>query len=42
MWKLFKIFKLNEVIRQRGDSEFINLLNNVRTGDIQPSDIRLL
>ena len=36
LWKLFKIFELTEVMRQRGDSEFIDFLNNVRTGDTQP------
>ena len=42
LWKLFKIFELTEVMRQRGDAEFIDLLNNVRTGDSQPCDMRLL
>ena len=29
-------------MRQRGDAEFIDLLNNLHTGDNQPCDIRLL
>ena len=29
-------------MRQHGDAEFIDLLNNVRTGDSQPCDMRLL
>ena len=32
------MFELTEVMRQRGDSEFIYLLSNVRTGDTQPLD----
>ena len=42
LWKLFKMFELTEVMQQRGDGEFIDLLNNVCTGDTQPCDIRLL
>ena len=42
LWKLFKIFELTEVIRQRGGCQLINLLNNVRTGDVQPGDINIL
>ena len=42
LWKLFKIFELTEVTRQRGDSQLIDLLNNVRTGDIQPDNINML
>ena len=41
-WKLFKIFELTQVMRQHGDAEFIDLLDNVHTGDTQPCDIRLL
>ena len=42
LWKLFKMFELTEVMWQRGDAEFVDLLNNVHTGDTQPCDIRLL
>ena len=42
LWKIFKIFELTEVMRQRGDSQLIDLLNNVRTADIQPNDIDIL
>ena len=42
LWKLFKIFELTEVMRQRGNAEFIHLMNNVRIGDTQSCDIRLL
>ena len=41
LWKLFKIFELTEVMRQRGNAEFIHLMNNVRIGDTQSCDIRL-
>ena len=34
--KLFKISELTEVMRQRRDSQVPDLLNNVRTGDVQP------
>ena len=40
--KLFKIFELTEVMRQRSDSQLIDLLNNVRTGDVQPDNINIL
>ena len=42
LWRLFKMFELTEVIRQHGDAEFVDLLNNVHTGDTQSCDIRLL
>ena len=42
LWKLFKIFELTEVMRQCGDSQLIDLLNNVRTGDIQLDNINIL
>ena len=42
LWRLFKIFELTEVIQQRGDSQLIDILNNVRTGDVQPDDINIL
>ena len=29
-------------MRQRGDSQLIDLLNNVRAGDIQPDNINIL
>ena len=35
LWKLFKIFELTEVMRQRGESQFIDFLNNVRMVDIK-------
>ena len=37
-----EIFELTEITRQHGDSELIDYLNNVPTGDIQPYERRLL
>ena len=37
-----KFFELTEIMRQHGDSELIDYLNNVPTGDIQPYERRLL
>ena len=34
--------ELAEVMRQRGDAEFINLLNNVRIGKPTEADFQLL
>ena len=31
---MFQFAKLTEVMRQKGDAEFINLLNKIRIGDI--------
>ena len=41
-WKLFEISELHEVMRQRGDSELIDLLNKVRTASLDESDEILL
>ena len=42
IWKLFKIVELDEVMRQRGDSELIDLLNKVRTATLDENDESLL
>jgi len=42
LWRLFKIAELTEVMRQRGDSRLIDLLNNVRLGKVTPEDVKLL
>ena len=34
LWGLFEIADLTEVMRQQGDNNFINLLNHVRTADL--------
>ena len=34
LWELFEIPEFTEVMRQRGDNNFINLLNHVRTADL--------
>ena len=34
LWRQFQMVKLTEVMRQRGDFEFISLLNKIREGEI--------
>ena len=38
-WHHFDFFELTEVMRQQGDNTFIDLLNNVRIGKVNESDI---
>lgn len=38
----FDILTLNEVLRQKGDNKFINLLHEARTGDVSPKNMVLL
>lgn len=42
IWKHFKLAELTEVMRQQGHDIFINLLNNVRTGQLTSADVNLL
>ena len=43
LWKeLFKMIELHEIMRQRGDSRFIELLCRVRTGECTNEDVDLL
>lgn len=42
MWRKFQFVELTEVIRQRGDSPFIDLLNRVRIGEITNDDEKIL
>ena len=43
LWKeLFKMIELHEIMRQRGDSRFIELLCRVRTGECTDNDVNLL
>ena len=43
LWKPCKISELTELVMwQRGDSQLIELLNNVRTGDIPSENINIL
>ena len=42
LWRLFKMGELTEVMRQKGDSVFIDLLNKVRTGNVDCNDEALL
>ena len=41
-WRYFKIAELTEVMRQKGDQTFIDVLNNIRQGKITDKDIKLL
>ncbi|XP_057310034.1 uncharacterized protein LOC130648031 [Hydractinia symbiolongicarpus] len=42
LWKYFKLAELTEVMRQRGDSQLIDLLNKVRLANLDDCDIKLL
>ena len=42
IWRTFKISELTEVMRQRGDQIFIDLLNNIREGFVTEYDIKIL
>jgi len=42
LWKNFTIAELTEVMRQKGDDVFIDLLNNVRTANITTEDKEML
>ena len=41
LWKLF-MFELIEVMRQRGDSQLMDLLNNVRTANLNSHNINMI
>lgn len=38
LWQLFKLAELDETMRQKGDTFFIDILNNVRVGRITKTD----
>ena len=42
LWRLFRIAELHEVMRQKGDNVFIDLLNKVRVADINIDDENLI
>ena len=42
LWRLFRMGELSEVMRQKGDCVFIDLLNNIRVANINSSDEILL
>ena len=42
LWRLFRMGELTEVMRQKGDSVFIDLLNNIRVANIKRCDDILL
>ena len=39
LWRTFKFCELSQVMRQREDSSFIDLLNNVRIGELSDNDV---
>ena len=41
-WHHFDFFELTEVMRQQGDNTFINILNNVRSGNVTKEDLAIL
>ncbi|XP_066911584.1 uncharacterized protein [Clytia hemisphaerica] len=41
-WRHFKIAELTEVMRQRGDQVFIDILNNIRIGVVDENNIDIL
>ena len=42
LWELFKTAKLNEVMRQRGDAEIIDLLSHIRVTESNSCDLEIL
>ena len=42
MWGLFEIAERTEVMRQQRENNFINLLNHVRTADLDDYDVSIL
>ena len=42
LWETFEIAEPTEVMRQRGDDKFIDLLNHVRTAALENNDVSLL
>ncbi|KAK3109198.1 hypothetical protein FSP39_025266 [Pinctada imbricata] len=43
LWQqLFKVYELTEIVRQKGDPQFAEILSRVRTGETSEEDITLL
>ena len=42
LWRTFQFAELTEVMRQRGDTSFIELLNRIRTGEPNVEDENIL
>ena len=42
LWRLFKLAELHEVMRQRGDSDLIDLINKVHTGTVEKHEENVL
>ena len=41
-WKVFKMIELTEIMRQRNDQAFTELLNRVRTASQTDDDIKII
>jgi len=42
LWRVFKMYKLKEIMRQQGDSTLIDLLNNIRIGHLEDENAEIL
>jgi hypothetical protein len=42
LWPKFKLFELTEIMRQRGDAEFCQALNNMSEGTMSNDDVSLI
>jgi hypothetical protein len=42
LWEKFKLFELDEIMRQRGEMEFCKALNNMSEGCMDDNDITLI
>jgi len=42
LWHLFKLAELSESMRQRGDTVFVDLLNDIRVGEIDVNNEKLI
>jgi len=41
LWEMFKIYELEEIMRQKGDQRFCKALNNLGSGCLEPEDVAL-
>ena len=42
LWSLFVMVELTEVMRQKGDQNFVNILNNICTGTCSEDNVKQL
>ena len=42
LWHIFKLVELDETMRQQGDNSFIDMLNNVRVGEISSQNEEMI